>query len=66
VTGTSEGAPLAKYVTKPTYLLLDVIKGAGDFAHHREDHSVVTLPMAASLCLCAVELLDALARELPR
>ena len=65
ITGTSDADPVARYVSKPTYLLLNMLKGIGDFAHHRQDSATVTLGFAASTCLSAIELLDALARELP-
>jgi hypothetical protein len=61
---TDTQAPLARYVTKPSYLLLNTLKGAGDLGQHM-GKAKVTVPMAAALCLCAVELLEALDRELP-
>lgn len=63
-TGSQDGAAFAGYVSKSSYILLNTLKQAGDLGQHLGD-TPVTVPLAASLCLCAVELLDALERELP-
>lgn len=63
-TGTQNSGPFTRYLSKPSFILLDTLKQAGDFGQHQGD-VVVTIALAASLCLCAVELLDALTRELP-
>lgn len=65
VTGTERGRRIAKFVTKPTFLLVDHIQSVGDFGQHREGQEV-SLPTAASFCLSAVELCERLSRELPR
>lgn len=64
ITGTQSAPRVARFVRKPSFVLLDTLKSAGDFGQH-SDGAPITLPQAAALCLCAVELLDALTRELP-
>lgn len=64
VTGTARSRRVAKFVTKPTCLLVDLIQSVGNFGQHREGQEV-TLPTATSFCLSAVELCDRLSAELP-
>jgi hypothetical protein len=68
ITGADNLRPLARFVTKPTALLLDSLQSVGDFGQHREDfpESAVTKGFAASIVLCAIELVESLARDLQR
>ena len=65
VTGTERNQRTARFITKPTCLLVDHIQSIGNFGQHREGQSV-SLPTAASFCLSAVELCERLSAELPR
>ena len=67
-TGADNIRPLARYVTKPTALLVDALQSVGDFGQHREDfpESVIPVGYAAAIVLTAIELLAALARDLAR
>ena len=64
VTGTRKNPRTAQFVTKPICLLVDHIQSIGNFGQHPEGQGV-SLPMAASFCLSAIELCDRLSRELP-
>ena len=63
ITGTEGNDPVAKFVTKRTYLLVDHLQSVGDFGQHRGGETV-TLPIAASFCLSAISLCESLARDL--
>ena len=63
ITGTEDNAPVASFVTKPTYLLVDHIQSVGDFGQHRQGITVST-SIAASFCLSAIALCDSLSRDL--
>ena len=63
ITGTEDHSSVAKYVTKPTYLLVDHIQSVGDFGQHRQGITVSTLN-AASFCLSAVSLCESLQNDL--
>lgn len=65
VTGTEKSNAVAKFVSKPTCLLVDHIQSVGNFGQHREGQAV-SLPTAASFCLSAIELAERLSEELPR
>ena len=65
ITGTSEHNPVSKFITKPTYLLIDHLQSVGDFGQHRGDNTV-TLQFAAAFCLSAIALCDSLARDLTK
>ena len=65
ITSTGERARVAKFVTKPTCLLVDHLQSIGNFGQHREGQEV-SLPTAASFCLSAIELCGRLSQELPR
>ena len=65
ITGTEDHSPVAKYVTKPTYLLVDHIQSVGDFGQHRQGITVSTL-IAASFCLSAIALCEGLSRDLAK
>ena len=63
ITGTSEHNPVSKFISKPTYLLIDHLQSVGDFGQHQGDNTV-TLQFAAAFCLSAIALCDSLARDL--
>lgn len=63
MTGTERVRRVSRFVTKPTYLLLDHLQSVGDFGQHREGERV-SMSFAASFCLCAVEVCESLARDL--
>ena len=63
VTGTVEHAPVSKYVTKPTYLLLDHLQSVGDFGQHQDDN-MISVSSAAAYCLSAISLCESLAQDL--
>src|SRR5262249_39255222 len=65
ITGTEDIQPLAKHVTKPTYLLVDHLQSVGDFGQHREEHPV-TIGFAAAVCLSAIELCARLGQDFRR
>ena len=54
---------LVRYPSKSTYELINTLNGAGNFYYHNSGHAT-HYGFAATLCLSAVELCDALAREL--
>jgi hypothetical protein len=68
MTGTENIRPLAKFATKRTALLLDSLQSVGDFGQHREEfpQSNVSKGFAACQVLCAIELVESLARDLLR
>jgi hypothetical protein len=68
MTGADNIRPLARFATKPTALLLDSLQSVGDFGQHRDDfpESTVTKGFAACVVLCAIELIESLARDLLR
>jgi hypothetical protein len=68
MTGADNIPPLAKFATKPTALLLDSLQSFGDFGQHRDDfpESHVSKEFAACVVLCAIELVESLARDLLR
>lgn len=61
-TGTDRHKKLTKYVSKQSYLLIDCIKGIGDFGQHQTTE--VTLGFAVTACYNALELAFNLANEL--
>lgn len=63
ITGTADNHPVAKFLTKPTYLLLDHLQSVGNFGQHKGGETV-TVPIAASFCLSAISLCESLARDL--
>lgn len=63
ITGTGQSHRVAKFVTKPTCLLVDHLHSIGNFGQHREGQGV-SVPTAASFCLSAIELCERLSREL--
>lgn len=63
MTGTSRSKPVAAYISKPTFLLVDFLQAAGDFGQHVEGNPV-TSGFAAAVCSAAVELCESLSREI--
>ena len=63
ITGTDKYAPVSKFVTKPTCLLVDHIKSVGDFGQHQEE-GTISVPIAAAFCLSAIGLCESLGRDL--
>jgi len=65
ITGGRRGTlkPVAKYVTKPTYILLDYVKTQGDLGQHLEGE--LSRTYTASVCWSCVALFDRLVSELP-
>ena len=59
---------VTRYVTKPTYLLLDHLQSVGNFGQHRNDspESEVTVGFAASVALAAIALVESLTADLSR
>jgi hypothetical protein len=68
MTGAAKIRPRAKYITKPTALLVDGLHSVGDFGQHRDDfpESEVTVGFAAATVLSCIELLDSLSRDLAK
>ena len=56
----------ARFVTKPTFLLLDHLQSVGDFGQHRGDYpeSNTSVGFAASVVLAAIGLIESLSRDL--
>ncbi|WP_419162459.1 hypothetical protein [Candidatus Palauibacter sp.] len=66
ITGGPEHSAVARYVTKPTALLVDHIHGVGNFGQHLEEHEgqTVSVAVAAAFCLSAIALCERLAEDL--
>ena len=63
ITGRGDPAPVLRFVTKPTALLVEHVHSVGNFGQHREG-AVVHPPAAAAFCLSAISLCECLARDL--
>lgn len=63
ITGTEAHDPVAKYVTRPTCMLVDHVYSVGNFGQHRRGITVST-SVAASFCLSAIALCESLAKDL--
>ena len=63
MTGTQKSQRVAKFITKPTYLLIDHLQSVGHFGQHIEGNPV-TLSFAASICFAAIALCECLTRDL--
>ena len=63
ITGTEEHDPVAKFITKPTCLLVDHVHSVGNFGQHKRG-STVSKSIAASFCLSAIALCESIARDL--
>lgn len=64
MTGTiRQKKPVAKYISKPTVLLVDFLQSVGDFGNHYDGSEVAT-SFAASVCSTAIDLCERLAREI--
>jgi hypothetical protein len=62
-TGTRNTDRLSKFVTKPTYILLNTLHSVGDFRNHL-DEEVASWNFAFAICQIAVELCEHLSRDL--
>jgi hypothetical protein len=62
MTGTD--SPVARFVTRPTALLVDHLKSVGDFGHHKDPRDEATCGFAVEVGFAAIELLDSLRRDL--
>jgi hypothetical protein len=66
ITGSRQNlVPISKYVTKPTYTLLNHIREVGDFGQHPTENDQVTIGIAAAYCLSAISLYESLINDLP-
>lgn len=63
ITDDDKRSPLAQFVTRPTAVLVDAIKSAGDFGNH---YAETTAEHAAATCLLAIEMAAAVTRDLVR
>ncbi|OPX35665.1 MAG: hypothetical protein B1H11_08790 [Desulfobacteraceae bacterium 4484_190.1] len=63
MTGTQKSRPVAKFITKPTYLLIDHLQSVGHFGQHIKGNPV-TLSFAASVCFTVIALCESLSRDL--
>lgn len=64
MTGTKNSQPVARYITKGTYVLMNGVQAFGDFGQHSEGAPIDAGTAYAALHL-SIELAAALARELP-
>jgi hypothetical protein len=60
--GNKTIARLTRFVTRPTFLLVDHIQSVGNFGQHQDDPA--TLGFASTVCLAAIELCQSLANDL--
>lgn len=63
-TGTDRTTRRTRYLTKPTFLLLDHLQSVGNFGQHRSDGPEVTVGFAATILSSAISLVECLARDL--
>lgn len=63
-TGTDRTARRTRYLTKPTFLLLDHLQSVGNFGQHRSDAPEITVGFAAAILSSAISLVECLARDL--
>lgn len=63
IIGGAEHSAVARFVTKPTALLVDHIHGVGNFGQHKEGQTV-SVGFAAAFCLSAIALCERLAEDL--
>lgn len=66
MTGSDSSAPVAKYITKGTALLIAHLWEVGRPGVHLEEEHEFSPLFAGSVCFAAVELCEHLSRELPR
>lgn len=64
ITGTQDHAPVSKFVTKPTSLLVEHLHLVGNFGNHMDEGGTVSVPIAAAFCMSAISLCESLARDL--
>lgn len=66
ITGSRQGLdPISKYVTKPTYLLVNHVREVADFGQHTTARDKVTIGIASAYCLSAISLCESLINDLP-
>ena len=67
-TGTERTSRRVRYITKPTYLLLDHLQSVGNFGQHREEfpETKVTIGFGASVVLSCIALVECLTSDLSR
>ena len=65
-TGTQHSARRCRFISKPTYLLLDHLQSVGNFGQHLDELPgvKVTVGFAASVVLAAISLVECLAHDL--
>ena len=63
-TGTDKTTRCTRFLTKPTFLLLDHLQSVGNFGQHRGDAPEVTVGFAAAVLSSAISLVECLARDL--
>lgn len=63
MTGTQNVKPVAKLISKPTFILIDFLQSAGDFGQHIEENPM-SLGFAAFVCNAAIELCVSLSEDL--
>jgi hypothetical protein len=68
ITGTERIPRLARYITKPTYVLLDHLQSVGDLGQHRNDFSTgpITVGFAAAVLFDSIELVASLSRDMAK
>ena len=65
MTGTQKSKAVTKFITKPTYLLIDHLQSVGHFGQHIEGNPV-TLSFAASVCFTVIALCESLSTDFGR
>ena len=63
ITGTEAHEPVAKYITRPTSMLVDHIQSVGNFGQHRRG-TTVSISVAAAFCMSAIALCESLTKDL--
>jgi hypothetical protein len=65
ITGSRQDLnPISKYVTKPTYILVNHIREVADFGQHPTARDKVTVGIASAYCLSAISLCESLINDL--
>lgn len=63
ITGTQTRAPVTKYVTKPTCMLVDHVYSVGNFGQHPVGNSI-SVSIASAFCMSAIALCESLSQDL--
>jgi hypothetical protein len=63
LTGTESSDPVAKYITRSTYVLVSAAQGFGDFGQHIDGNTVHAATGVAAMAVC-VEMAATVAREI--